>query len=738
MILKLKNTLKFKFIFIAVLLSANILLQFIPLINVIGYEISAINGIFLFFLGGIYTIHFYKKDNSKNIKVIISENFSIYILLLFIPIVISLTSTYLFQKCPVLEGLGFYFVITIPSLIIGIFFGGFISQVFKKYFYIGYIIFFLIMCFIPVFEIFFYPQIYFYSPIIGFFSGTIYDEDITISSTLFLYRFLNIAFFMILYYLSYYCNKGKHKNLKIILFIFVSIIIFLLKPQIGFSTSVDRLESELGGKIETEHFTTIYCKAITDEEITNLCLLQEFYYEDIKNLLKDEPKEKIISFIFSTGEQKRELFGSNVANVAKPWSNQIYLNFDSYDQSLKHELAHIFSANYGFSIFKMSGGFNPAMLEGFAMAIENEYDYNSVHYIAAVAFHNGYKIEIENLFSGFNFFGSVSSLSYIYSGSFVKFLMDNYGIEKIKEVYGKLEFENIYKKSLDSLFYEYEKFISNVKVDSNVHLANIYFGRKPIFQKICPRYTANRLKDANDFFSNGFYEDAFEIYDEIYSYTESYSSLIGKVNCLVKLNKNQSAFSVLVNEIPKFENTSYYYYFELLLGDICVRNSNFALADSIYKVIVLQNPNITYFLNASTKNKLLSIDTNLILKYVLGSNYDKYQILKKLNQSEVFIPSIPLLVELSESLKENVDDLFSFLKDRIEVNNYVSSHSAFYISKYALRKSKYNVAVFYANESMKYYSNESFYEILKYNLNKTNWLVYNSEKIRKNLKVIRK
>ncbi|MBN1639434.1 MAG: hypothetical protein JW866_10730, partial [Ignavibacteriales bacterium] len=596
---------------------------------------------------------------------------------------------------------------------------------------------FLILCLIPAFEIYLFPQIYFYSPIIGFFSGTIYDEDITISGTLIFYRLLNIIFVLFLYYFSSYWNKQNKRLIIIIVSVFVAALLFLSKPRMGFSTTVSRLENELGGKIETEHFTTIYSKSIPYDDIVNLCLHQEFYYEDIKNVLNDEPHEKITSFIFRTGERKRELFGSNVANVAKPWSNQIYLNFDSYDQSLKHELVHIFSANYGYSIFKMSGGFNPAMLEGFAMAIENDYDDNIVHFIAAVAYHNGYKIQITDLFRGLNFFGNVSSLSYIYSGSFVRYLIDNYGVKKIKEVYGNLEFEKVYKKALDSLSNEYEKFISNMQVDTNFHLANLYFGRKSIFQKIHPRYTASRLNDANELYSISFFEEAFSIYDEIYNYTESYSSLIGKINCLVKLNKNYEAYSILKNEINKFDSSSYYYFLELLLGDICIRYKKFEEANSIYKILEEQNPNIFYLLNAKIKVHLFSIDTNLVFDYVEGSNFDKYNILRNLNKDDIFYFSIPAMVDLSGQLNESTEHLFNFFDGKIKVKDYLSSYAAFYLSKYAMKESKYDAALFYANEALKYYSNESFNEVLNYNLNKAKWFVYNSEKIRKDLKVIR-
>jgi len=62
MIFRLKKEFSFTIILFAIFLIVNIFLQFIPLFNVLGYENSAINGIFLFYLGGILSIRFYKKD----------------------------------------------------------------------------------------------------------------------------------------------------------------------------------------------------------------------------------------------------------------------------------------------------------------------------------------------------------------------------------------------------------------------------------------------------------------------------------------------------------------------------------------------------------------------------------------------------------------------------------------------------------------------------------------------------
>ena len=52
--------------------------------------------------------------------------------------------------------------------------------------------------------------------------------------------------------------------------------------------------------------------------------------------------------------------------------------------TLKHEIAHCFTASFGTGIFKLASGFNPALIEGVAEAADGFYDENSIHYLASL------------------------------------------------------------------------------------------------------------------------------------------------------------------------------------------------------------------------------------------------------------------------------------------------------------------------------------------------------------------
>ena len=421
------------------------MLQLIPLTNVIGYEFSILTAFYLFLFGGITTSMFLNKLESfpsPKSKVIYKRRIE-YLVLIFSPLIISVSNTILSSVCPIWDGLWFYFVITVPSFLIGIMLSLTIFELFNRFQKSIFLIVFLLLCFGPIAEIYSNPQVYFFNPIVGYFPGNIYDEDISVNSLLINYRLLNLIFFAgVLLFIYKFKNRiHLYKELTLALSIFITVLFSLLKPLLGFATNDAVIIEELGAKLSTPHFNIIYPNG-TDEQLVNLLgLHHEYYFEELSEFFGFEPERKITSFIFKDDDQKRKFFGAGQADVAKPWMNQIYIELHSYVRSLKHELVHIFAAEFGTTPFKIAENFNPAMIEGLAVAVEDNYNDNDVHYIAALAKKFGYNINIENLFSGLNFFSGISTLSYIYSGSFIKFLIEKYDKESVLNLYSDIDFE---------------------------------------------------------------------------------------------------------------------------------------------------------------------------------------------------------------------------------------------------------------------------------------------------------
>ena len=721
-------------IYLFIIFAFNVLFLFLPLLNVFGFEFSLANSVLLFFVSGIYIINKLSKrngifgiDKSEFIKTA-----KVFIAFLLVPLIITIVHSFFTMFCSIKYGFSFYIVITLPSVILGAATGLLAFTFFKKMRIFLFVVITILIISIALFEFYFNPQVYFFNPVFGFFPGTIYDEGIKVTAKLVFYRLLNLFYFGSIIYLVF---KTAGKQFSKLLLGFDSILIASLfvyfSPVFGFSTTNRSLQQDLGKNYETTHFEIYFSQDFPDTLAKRIALEHEYDYELLEKFFELIPNGKITSYVFDSNEQKGKLFGSKNADVAKPWLQQIYISSDSYDQTLRHELAHVFTREFGTGIFKVADGLNPALIEGAAVAGAPFYGDNTIHYMAKLAYQNGYKVSIEHLFTGLNFFGSVSSLSYIYAGSFSKFLIDNYGVKKFEQLYSDLNFKMIYNKSSIEISREYYNFLDSLNIKNNPDKAKYYFGRQTIFQKICPRYIADRLQTAYDYFIKKDYPDAENIFREILRKTNSYSALIGLSSTFVESGKDIEAASILRNKINLFSNTAYYYNLQFRLADMEVLNSEFQSAAVMYKKIADENPNRVLF-NLANLRIELSKDTLQIKNYVEGNAENQFKILSKLNSQSYVYSSFPALINLSVITHNSYGDFITDFHSEFSVKDYESSYAVYCLSKYMANNLDFDRAKKMAALSIAFNSGDNFNEVLNSNLQKCKWFYYNSERIFKN------
>jgi hypothetical protein len=653
--------------------------------------------------------------------------------MLFIPFLISIVKSIIFGFCSFWDGLLFYLIITCPSVIIGSAIGGISFHFIKMFRVILYVfIYLMILLIIPVLEIYFNPQIYLYNPLFAYFPGTIYDEGISVDFNLLLYRIINLIFFLlILNYFVRWSRKeisfNKRFSFLILTILCSSLFYFFISPVLGYTTTESCLQSTLSNRIESNHFIVYADKNISKDELKLIVLNQEYYYSELTGFFNEQPETKITSYIFYDNDQKKNLFGSGAADVAKPWLNSIYVSADSWESTLKHEIAHCFTASFGTGLFKLSAGFNPALIEGVAEAADGFYDENGIHHIASLAYKNDYRTNLEKLFSSFSFFGSVSSLSYIYSGSFIQYLTEIYGIEKVKTFYRTNNFSDTFETGVTSVVKNYEIFLGTLAKDQNEDQANYYFGRKPLISKVCPRYIGSALNEGWELYHRNEIQSAKKIFEEILSKAENYSAVVGLVKIYEDSDSLDKAIKLLNSYTGTFEKTSSEYDLKFRLGEMYVKNSESAKAFELYKSLSLSNPNKRLKLLADTR--LILMATGKIEAYVTGSDFDKYSILKETNIKSYNYSSIPLMIDLSTSLEEDYNRFLTIFKKDLEVRDEVSSYAVFKLSEHMMKNLDFANARKMAGFSLRYKENENLLKLTEENYKKCDWFFRNSQLI---------
>jgi len=183
-ILSYKNVL---YVYALVLIVVNIFLTQLPLTSTFGYEFAALNGLILSILTGLNTLNFVNKSEFS-----LNELAKTLFILFLIPFAISVINSLLTLFCSFIDGLMFYILIVPASISFGTALAFIISLIAKKYSKLIFFISLILFAIIPMLEIYFNPQVYFYSPLIGFFPGNIYDEGLSPDWTLFFHQLLVI------------------------------------------------------------------------------------------------------------------------------------------------------------------------------------------------------------------------------------------------------------------------------------------------------------------------------------------------------------------------------------------------------------------------------------------------------------------------------------------------------------------------------------------------------------------
>jgi len=719
---------------IFIIFIANILLLFFPLTNVFGFEFSFVNAVLITFLSGLISISYFKKNSDKS--EVNNKSFKTFtrigIILLLIPLVISLTNSLLGSACSLADGFLFYLALTVPSYIIGLALGLAAFSISKKLPVLIYLIIFFLILLIPLIEFYVNPQIYFFNPIFGFLPGTIYDEGLSVSLKLVLYRSANLIFFLTVFLILFkfhFINKDKlKKNIILASSLILALIFIAISPSLGLSTTKSSLVKDLNKKVVTEHFIIHYSGEIEESEIKIITLHHEYYYSKLSKYFNVEADKKIESFIFKNNSEKGRLFGSANADVAKPWLQQIYTTKDSYNKTLEHEIGHIFSASFGSGIFKVADGLNPSLIEGIAVAGSPYYDGYPIDYMASLAWKNGYRVNIGSLFSGVSFFGQTSSISYIYAGSYSKYLIDNYGMSKFKLFYKDADFTKIYDLPLKDVTDKYYNYLATINTKGDGSKANYYFGRRTIFQKVCPRHVADRLKDAAAEFAEHNFEKSFKIYSEILSKINNYYALIGYAEVSKKLNDTLKGLNKIEYKLKDFINTSYYYNLQFKLADLYSLSKRTLQADSLYKEIINEKPNIRLEHLSSLRLILLNSPGQLNL-YLNGSSTDKLVLLLKLidkNNADIILP---VAVRLSEIIDLEYE-LFikNFISDEIAAN-LKDSYTLNIVSMYMLDNFDFKNAKIMIEKAARISNGKFNNKFIKDNQDKINWMSDNFDPI---------
>ena len=199
--------------------------------------------------------------------------------------------------------------------------------------------------------------------------------------------------------------------------------------------------------------------SLAEKDIDNIIKIQEKCYTDICNVLNIKPKLRIKYYLLETPELVGKAYGDNEPcnGFASP-PDTIYA---VYNKDVKcigyHEDAHIIS-------YTINRPDSPFIREGLAMFFDKVWwNRKNEDWVIEYLKNNKY-ISIVKLLDKDTFFSYPDHVTYPIAGSFIKFLIEKFGINKFLELYKKnsnyiKHIEDIYGIKIYDIESEYKQLV---------------------------------------------------------------------------------------------------------------------------------------------------------------------------------------------------------------------------------------------------------------------------------------
>ena len=529
-----------------------LILANIRLFNLLAFEFCAILATVISFAGAHIAItcvqNFRHRPQSLRSSVpqiatmLFWRAFAINLTLLATPLIIILLNAFRVKNCDFLEGFAFFLLLPGVSCVYataaGIFFGLWLTRRWTAY--LTYLAYIFVTLIVLAHNLIFHPPLFGYHTTFGYYPGPIYDEQISITGTLIIARgtTLLLAWFLLTLSANALVVR-RHTQLipklrwqklcqfklnfddlsrRILLVCLLGIlaIIYLYRGELGLRPTRGYIEKTLGGLKETEHFKIFYENGSeVERKIEQIAQDHEFRYVQLTPYFQIRPTQKILSYIYTSPEQKKRLVGARGTSIEDPFGPGFHINYESFPHPvMKHELAHALTANWH-PILPVS--LNVGLHEGIAVAADWDEGQLTCHQWSKAMRQLGVAPKIQKVM-GLGFWAHHPAQSYTLAGSFVRFLVDRYGMKQFKRVFPTGNFIHVYGKSLSDLAEEWEEFVETVPLTAtDTRIAAYRFKRPSIFQKPCAHKIAALSAKAWRAYRQSDFSTASRLFEDLYT-----------------------------------------------------------------------------------------------------------------------------------------------------------------------------------------------------------------------------
>lgn len=485
----------------AVYAAAGLVLWPVPLLNVLHAESSAVIALISFFVAGLSSLHLLGRGMR------VSRVLALHEAALVVPWAMLTLSVLWAPNCGYPVGLLLYVLFAPITVMFAIALAYVLTGTGLRRKRLTFVLIgLLILVLGPLYDIGFHPQFYTYNHVFGGILGPIYDQELALRPGLFVFRGLTLLWALFGCLLGWRLRSGdvslsvrrKRMAATVATALLIGGVYYFSAP-LGLNTPGWYIQRSLGAVYPTEHFDIYYDpESVTPHEIAYIARDHEYQYQRLAGILDAQAGGRILSYLYPDPEMKARLTGARVTNVAPVWLSepQTHVLLPAYAYVFPHELAHVFSRGFGLPV--LNATLSVGLVEGLAVALEPPDGLPSPHeQVIAAALERiapeeepGLADRLAATLTPFGFWTGRGAVSYTTMGSFVGYLLNAYGAERLKEVYALGNFEGVYGKPVDTLAMEWERYVLNQPLIPSIAgpLAARRFGIPSLFEVECPHY----------------------------------------------------------------------------------------------------------------------------------------------------------------------------------------------------------------------------------------------------------
>lgn len=494
--------------------------SFVPLFDLLGYE--AAFAVAALAAPTSYAIGSGVAAQSRRSRRALPRAWATTLLVLGVPWLILTLNAIRVRNCDYGEGLAFYLVLPCATGIYMATFGVLgrtafaTSTMARRLFGVIVVTLPLLM---SIWHVYRQPPIFVFDHAWGYFAGSLYDESIPLDRKLLFFRLGTLLRVVGLIWVMRLLERSRSGALlggvlaMIVAFTYDGIV----GPRVGFDVSRSDIERELPVTV-TRPGLVIHLPGNVPEALRSaIADDHQFRLESLNRRFAVIPEWQIHSYVYRDPDQKARLMGGRNTQVAKPWLHEIHIHGPAAPHDvMPHELAHVVAGAFGSRLLEASARYgvvlNMGLVEGVAEAVTPERGAYDLHTWARALRAIGRAPDMRAILGATGFWSQAPARAYTVAGSFVRYLLTQYGPEPLKRAYPSADFEGAYGKPLSELVSEWERFIDALPLsDREKRMAEDQFKTPSIFAKPCAHEIAQLRSRAQQ--ASG--EKAVAIYRDI-------------------------------------------------------------------------------------------------------------------------------------------------------------------------------------------------------------------------------